>query len=195
MNERWIVIPNWHGENGEEGLQHYRDRDPIWIKNYRRLLVNPDYLNLTAPARALLHGLWLLYASSDGAVPEQTSYLSRALALRVSNTQLEALNHAGFIELSASKPLALRYQRASPEREGEREKEKNPPTPLRGTTKTARQPRAAKLRYLPSVEAIWNASTVQEREKRVRVWLEGFTADEVEIAAHIDVLTEKSAAA
>lgn len=191
MNERWIVIPNWHGEDGEEGLQHYRDRDPIWIKNYRRLLVNPDYLNLTAPARALLHGLWLLYASSDGAVPEQTSYLSRALALRVSNTQVEALNHAGFIQLSASKPLALRYQRASPEREGE--KEKKPPTPLRGTSRTTRG--AAKLRYLPLVQELWNGSSTDEREKRVRVWLEGLTGDSAEIQAHIDSLTERSAAA
>ncbi len=122
--ERWIVIPRWHAE---DGFQHYHDRDPIWIKNYRFLLADDDYLKLTAGERAILHGLWLVYASSDGQVRFEPSSLSRRLSLRVRSCHLEALNHAGFIQVVASKPLALRYQVASPEKETEGEKQDQNP--------------------------------------------------------------------
>ena len=36
MSERWIEIVGW------EKFQHYRDRRPIWIKNYLDLLNNDD---------------------------------------------------------------------------------------------------------------------------------------------------------
>lgn len=114
MNEpRWIIVPNWFGDDGE-GLQHYRDRDPVWIKNYRRLLARDEYRDLSGHCRAILHGLWLEYASSDGRLRLDSHSLSSRLALRVTMKHLETLNHAGFIEFSASKPLALCEQRASP---------------------------------------------------------------------------------
>ena len=131
--ERWIVIPNWHGDDGDqEGFQHYRDRDPIWIKNYRRLLADSAYLRLTGHERALLHGLWLMYASSDGQIPLDARLISRQLSLRVNSSQLERLNHAGFLTFAASKPLALRYQRASPEKR--REETPKSPTGTASTT-------------------------------------------------------------
>ncbi len=116
----WIVIPRW------EEFQHYRDRDPKWIKVYTRLLADPDYLALTVRSRAVLHGLWMLYAASDGHVdgtsPSRLGHLLGIPAVRARD--LERLNHAGFLTFSASKPVALRYQRASPEEETEREEEK-----------------------------------------------------------------------
>lgn len=114
---RWIVIPNW------DELQHYKDRDPLWIKNYRKLLAKPEYLKLTLPQRGILHGLWLMYAESHREIPVNTAYLSRALHGRVTNASLVSLNRAGFIAFSASKPLAPRYQDASLEKETEREEE------------------------------------------------------------------------
>lgn len=102
----WIVIPGW------EKFQHYKDRDPPWIKNYTRLLRKDEYLDLTAHQRAVLHGIWLLAAQNDnqGQVRLNTSSLSRQLNLRVSSRQLESLNHAGFIEFSASKVLHQRQR-------------------------------------------------------------------------------------
>jgi hypothetical protein len=118
----WIVIPNW------DRFQHYRDRNPAWIKVYTELLDDTDYLDLTETQRAVLHGLWLMYAKSHRIVPTNTSKLSRRLNLRVTKRTLNALSDAGFIEVSASKPLARPEHLASPE--GEREKEKDtPPTP------------------------------------------------------------------
>lgn len=107
---RWIVIRNW------DRFQHYKDRQPPWIKNYTELLHDPAYLELPPGTRSLLHGLWLVYASSRARVPLDTRWITRQLNLRCTMQQLESLNHAGFIEFSASTALADRYQDASASR-------------------------------------------------------------------------------
>jgi len=119
---QWIVIPNW------DKFQHYRDRDPTWIKNHRSLLHSDAYRNLSYHQRGVLHGLWLEYAAANRQIRDSTLTLTRQLGQRVSRRDLETLNHAGFIEFSASKPLAPRYHDASPEKEKEREK-KSPISP------------------------------------------------------------------
>lgn len=123
-DERWIVIRNWNK------FQHYRDRRPPWIKHYLELLADPNYLRLTLAQRGLLAGVWLMYAESRASVMLDTSWLRARLNGRVTMRDLEALNHAGFIEFSASKPLAARYQdaplsRAHGETETETEKERS----------------------------------------------------------------------
>lgn len=118
--ERWIVVRNW------QRFQHYKDRNPTWIKNYVELLHDPTYLELPEGCRAILHGLWLEYASSRARVRLDTRSLSRRLALRVTTRQLERLSDAGFIEFSASAPLASRARARSREAE---EEEDSPPTP------------------------------------------------------------------
>ncbi len=122
MGDRWIIIPNW------DRFQHYRNRDPAWIKVYPELLHKDEYLDLTATQRALLHGLWMEYAKSARKVPENTAKLSRQLNLRVTKRTLQALETAGFIEFA----LAPRYQPASPEKEKEKE---TPKPPYRERTK------------------------------------------------------------
>jgi hypothetical protein len=138
----WIIVNHW------DTFQHYKDRRPPWIKNYTELLDDPDYLRLTVGERSLLHGIWLMYASHHGQLPLDARYLSRQLNIRATSQQLEALNDAGWITLSASKPLANRLHdaspRARPRARGEAEKEKeNPPNPPNGgpalTRKTLRQ--------------------------------------------------------
>lgn len=106
--QKWIVIVDWHR------FQHYKDRWPPWIKNYCELLHDPEYLDLPEGTRSLLHGLWLIYASSHARVPLDTRSLSRQLQLRVTMAQLERLRDAGFIEFSASAPLSDCEHDASP---------------------------------------------------------------------------------
>ena len=101
-DDLWIEVVNW----GK--FQHYKDRNPNWIKNYTELLHDPNYLELSAGERAILHGLWLEYALSHARVRLSTSTLRARLQLKVSKRQLESLNHAGFIRFVASTPLALR---------------------------------------------------------------------------------------
>lgn len=112
--ELYIWIPNWDGDDdGTPGFQHYKDRDPIWIKNYTRLLVKDEYLRLSGHRRAVLHGVWLAYATSRRRLSADTLTLSSRLLLKVTTPDLKALSDAGFIEVVASKVLARRYQAAS----------------------------------------------------------------------------------
>lgn len=156
----WIIVPNWFGEDDPtEGLQHYLDRDPIWIKNYRRLLARDEYLELTGHRRGILHGLWLEYAASDGrlrvdvtSTPARsaldtgstqtrlrldTRTLQSRLALRITTEDLESLNRAGFIHFTASKPLALAEQRASTRARPEEREKRRERSSSRGETRAA----------------------------------------------------------
>ena len=114
--EQWIVIPRWNE------FQHYRRRDPKWIKNYTRQLADDAYMSLTPYQRALLHDLRLTYATHDGQLRDDTARLTRELNYKVVRDSLETLNHAGFISFAASKPLALSKQNASLELEVETER-------------------------------------------------------------------------
>lgn len=115
---RWIVIPRW------DDFQHYKDRDPKWIKNYTRLVNDDAYLDLPLLHRGVLHGIWLLYARHERGLSEararQVLVTSAAEARRWRDT-MTSLSDAGFIHLVASNPLAKPYQSASPEEETETE--------------------------------------------------------------------------
>jgi len=114
-DELWIEIPNW------DRFQHYRDRNPPWVKIYTQLQHDETWLSLTGHQRGVLVSLWLEYASSNRQLRANTASLTRRTGLRVSSAQLKALNDAGFIRLVASKPLATRVRT----RETEAEKEKS----------------------------------------------------------------------
>lgn len=103
-DELWIVIPNW------DKFQHYKDREPAWIKLYLELNGRDEWRRLTLSERGLLVTAWLSYAASGGRT-RVTDLGSRA-GTRVRLRQVEALVQAGFLALSASKPLALTRARA-----------------------------------------------------------------------------------
>lgn len=135
MADGWIIVERW------DEFQHYRDRDPIWLKVYTRLLSDEAYLALTFHQRGVLQGIWLEYARANRQLSDRTVALTRRLGQRVSTRDLEALNHAGFITISASKPLAPCYHDASPETEKRREEQQHnknrhedadPPTAING---------------------------------------------------------------
>ncbi len=100
MEDKWIVIPHW------DRFQHYKNRNPVWIKVYPELLSDEAYLGLTFHQRGVLHSLWMEYARAQRQLPGSTLTLTRRLGDRVTTATLEALNHAGFIQIVASKPLA-----------------------------------------------------------------------------------------
>jgi hypothetical protein len=100
-DETWIIVRNW------ERFQHYKDRDPYFIKLYTELQHDHNWLALTGHQRAVLVGIWLEYASARCQLPLNTASLTRRLALRVSSATLEALNHAGFIEFSSRAALEI----------------------------------------------------------------------------------------
>jgi hypothetical protein len=98
-DDYWIVVPRWHE------FQHYKDRNPTWIKVYAKLLNNPDYIELSLASKGLLQIIWLAYSQrGEQLTIKQLRHFVRPSLL--GRPQLESLNHAGFIWFSASKPLA-----------------------------------------------------------------------------------------
>lgn len=100
-NDCWITVCNW------ERFQHYHDRDPLWIKVYLDLLHRPQWLDLTWPQKGVLLAVWLTFADRRGVVraSEIGVNVTPSAARRHLKGHLKALSDAGFIRLSASKPL------------------------------------------------------------------------------------------
>ena len=118
-NQIWLKPNNW------DKFQHYRNRRPPWIKLHRELLDDRKYARLPLASKALAPLLWLLASEQqDGIFDGSTEELT--FRLRLSAEEVEegksALISAGFF-VHASKSLASRLQRATPEREGEGEPE------------------------------------------------------------------------
>jgi len=100
--------------------QHYKDRDPTWIKLHKRLLDDYEFQCLPLASRALAPMLWLI-ASEDKDGWFDANPKKLAFRLRCSENEmrdaLKALIDAGFFELEtgASDPLAESERVASPE--------------------------------------------------------------------------------
>lgn len=126
----FLHVANWRE------FQHYKDRNPAWIKLHKKILDNPDYQRLPLASRALAPMLWLLASEHpDGIIPwspEDIGWRLRTTAKDVM-AAVEPLIEKGFFvivapEQSASTPLALMEHPAIPEKrreetEEEREKE------------------------------------------------------------------------
>lgn len=105
----WLAIKNW------SEFQHYKDRNPPWIKLHRALLDDYAFAALPDAHKAHLVLLWLFAASQvGGRIPNDAAFLSRKLGT-TEQIDLEALVNAGFLipEQNASDVLAERKQNAS----------------------------------------------------------------------------------
>ncbi len=116
-----LKVKNW------TSFQHYKKRNPPWIKFHRTLLDDYEFYCLPVASKALAPQLWLL--ASESATGEiECDLIKIAHRLRIPTTELiEALGpliHHGFFlpDEDASNVLALCYQRATPETETETEK-------------------------------------------------------------------------
>jgi len=117
-----IEIPNW------KDLQHYKDRNPPWIKLHRSLLDDPDWHDLPASAARVLIGLQILASEfPDGIIaltPRKLAFRLRC-ASDLLASDLKSLRDSDMI-IIASSALASCYteeRRGEAEREGEGEGE------------------------------------------------------------------------
>jgi hypothetical protein len=107
-------VTNW------DQYQHYKDRDPSWIKLYARLL--DDYAFAALPDNSKWHliGIFLLASKQGNRIPGDPRWVRKKIAART-RLDLDALLAAGFIEEDASTPLPDGEQPAIPEKESESE--------------------------------------------------------------------------
>jgi hypothetical protein len=113
----YFRVTNW------DQYQHYKDRDPTWIKLYARLL--DDYAFATLPDNGKWHliGIFLLASKQGNRIPGDPRWVRKKIAART-RVDLESLLEAGFIEEDASTPRAPGGQGAIPEKESREEAEK-----------------------------------------------------------------------
>lgn len=85
-----LAVRNW------DEFQHYRDRDPLWIKIYGRLLDDAEFLALPEAAQAQLVKLWLLASRCKNRIHDNRSFLRHAL--HTNRLYINELLAARFIE-------------------------------------------------------------------------------------------------
>ncbi len=115
----YLKVKNW------ARFQHYKDRNPPWIKLATDTFQNYEFSRLQDASKLLAICIWTLAArSKDGTVPDDFAWIKQqgGLTTKINNSHLNELITQGFIE-RASKALANRKQSASLETEGEGETE------------------------------------------------------------------------
>lgn len=115
----WIVVRNWERFQHPDTLRG--EGIPPWFRVYTKLVHNPDFAGLTELERGLLLTIWVEFCASDGQLTVRS--LSKCCHGRVRTRSLDALIHAGFIQVVASRPLASRKQHASLEERREEKKD------------------------------------------------------------------------
>lgn len=96
---RFLTVKNW------ETFQHYRKRNPPWIKLHRALLDDYDFCSLPDVAKAHLLLVWLYASQNNGQVPEDLPFLERKLSC--TGLDLEILIERGFLIRQQGASIAL----------------------------------------------------------------------------------------
>jgi len=120
---------------GWASFQHYKDRNPPWIRLHKTLLDNYEFQQLPVASRALAPMLWLLASDSKDGVFDG-SITKLAFRLRQTEKEITAalkplIDNGFFFQVqNASKVLAQCRQVDAPETETETETETEEPTVL-----------------------------------------------------------------
>ena len=122
---QFLKIKNW------ERHQHYKDRDPKWIKLYQDILTSQTWVVGDDASRTLAISLMLLAAKTGNRIPMNAAYIKRVAYLN-SEPDFSSLLATDFIEIieesgNASDVLAERYRDASLEKRREEKNRKETP--------------------------------------------------------------------
>lgn len=72
----YLRVKNW------EKFQHYKKRDPPWIKLHRSILSDPDFVSMPESAQYELVRVWLLASSRQGVVSSRQDLVRKMSGLR-----------------------------------------------------------------------------------------------------------------
>lgn len=86
---RLLAVKNWNE------FQHYKKRNPPWIKMHRAILDDYAFLGLPDVSKGHLMHLWLFASQNGGMVPYDVPFLERKLFL--TDLNLDCLIGAGFL--------------------------------------------------------------------------------------------------
>lgn len=83
-------VKNW------KDFQHYKQRDPPWIKLHFRLLSSRDWVLLDDASRVLAIACMLIASRKQGFIPDDPEYIKRVAYLR--RVDFKPLIKCGFLE-------------------------------------------------------------------------------------------------
>jgi hypothetical protein len=119
---KYFRVRNW------DKFQHYKNRNPPWIKLHTALLENYEFASLQDASKLLAMCIWMLAARSDNKMPVDAEWIRNKCNLK-SKVDLSPLFEGGFIEeiqelpaveQDASNALAPRKQSATSEERRDR---------------------------------------------------------------------------
>jgi hypothetical protein len=112
---KYLRVKNW------EQFQHYKDRNPPWIKLHRDLLRDYEFQCLQDASKLQLMLIWLLASQLDNKIPADENFLKNQLGIK-GNLDLKELIDKGYL-VDDSNALADCKQSAMLETETETETE------------------------------------------------------------------------
>jgi hypothetical protein len=87
---RMLLVKNW------SEFQHYKDRNPPWIKLHRALLDDYEFAELPDTTKAHLVLVWLFASQNAGRIPADPEFLQHKLGLQ-KKPNLQLLVERGFL--------------------------------------------------------------------------------------------------
>ena len=87
---------------GFDALQHYKDRNPVWIKLYCSILEDYDFQQLADAAKFHLVGLMLLASRLNNRFPDDSVWLASKIGAN-EKIEIEILIGSGFLEVVSDK--------------------------------------------------------------------------------------------
>ncbi|KQQ70902.1 hypothetical protein ASF70_18820 [Rhizobium sp. Leaf321] len=93
MSKDQLKVKNW------EQFQHYRDRNPPWIKLHFALLASEDWVTLDDASKLLAVVCMLIASRNNGMVPNNPAYLKRVAYLD-KLPKLKPLIDCGFLQIA-----------------------------------------------------------------------------------------------
>jgi hypothetical protein len=99
---QYLVVKNWRE------FQHYKDRNPPWIKLHRAIVDDYAFASLKDKTKAHLMLIWILAAGTEGRIPNDPAFIASRIGAREA-VALEDLVAAGFLlpeDGAAFEPLA-----------------------------------------------------------------------------------------
>ena len=91
-----------------EKTQHYSKRNPPWLKLYRTIFGDRDFIQLPVQTRFLYFGLLMLASECDNRIVNDASWIAQRLFIRPEDIDLTPLFTTGF--LLASRASIRRYR-------------------------------------------------------------------------------------
>lgn len=136
-----LKVRNW------EQFQHYKDRNPPWIKLHFALLSSEDWVTLADASKLLVIACMLVASRNKGMVPNNPAYMKRVAYLD-QEPDFGPLISCGFLENPLADASAVQAV-ARPETETEQKD-------TLSETSSDEKPKARKRKeYTPPFEAIW----------------------------------------